>query len=37
VQVWGLPAMLVPLIEFMSPLDPPIHVRACVYDSVFKR
>ncbi len=37
VQVWGYPAMLVPVIAFMSPLDPPIHVQACVYNSVFKR
>ncbi|MHB1525048.1 MAG: hypothetical protein ACYCZN_01995 [Candidatus Dormibacteria bacterium] len=37
VQVWGTPAMMVPLLQFMSPLDPPIHVQACVVASVFRR
>ena len=37
VQVWGQPRLMVPLLGFMSPLDPPLHLQACAYDSVFKR
>jgi len=37
VQVWGQPRLMVPLLAFMSPLDPPLHLQACAYDSVFRR
>lgn len=37
VQVWGQPRLMVPLLGFMSPLDPPLRLQACTYDSVFKR
>ena len=37
VQVWGQPRLMVPLLGIMSPLDPPLRLQACTYDSVFKR